>query len=102
MIFGRYKMIKKLLRIHAKSLSDSEFFGGVLARRASTPQKNMPPALASAALQGFRIAGVPIFCQILATRAARGVRVECLRVLMEWFEWMWRIALSSAAAETSP
>jgi len=23
----------------------------------------------------------------------RGVEVGCLRVLMEWVEWMWRVAL---------
>ena len=30
----------------------------------------------------------------------RGVGVGCLRVLIEWFEWiMWRVVLSLAAAE---
>ena len=32
----------------------------------------------------------------------RRVGVGCVRVLMEWVEWMRRVALSSAAAETRP
>jgi len=32
----------------------------------------------------------------------RGVGVGCLRVLTEWFVWMWRVALSLKATEARP
>ena len=32
----------------------------------------------------------------------RGVGFGCLRVLMEWFEWMWMVALSFACTEARP
>jgi len=32
----------------------------------------------------------------------RGVRVGRLRVVMEWVEWMWRVALSLACTEARP
>jgi len=33
---------------------------------------------------------------------ARGVGIGCLQVLMEWVEWMWRVALSLLTVGTSP
>jgi len=32
----------------------------------------------------------------------RRVGVGCVRVLMDWVEWMWRVALSLATVGTSP
>jgi len=32
----------------------------------------------------------------------RGVGVGCLRVLMEWVEWLWRVALFLANTEARP
>ena len=32
----------------------------------------------------------------------RGVGIGCLQVLMEWVEWMWRVALSLPTVGTSP
>jgi len=32
----------------------------------------------------------------------RGVVVGVLRVLMKWFEWMWRVALSLECTEVRP
>jgi len=32
----------------------------------------------------------------------RGVRVGCLWVLIEWFEWMWSVTPSLACSEARP
>jgi len=67
-IFGRYKMIKKPLRIHAKSLSDA------LAPSKKNCLRRWPPA----ALRGFRIPAVPIVCQIFARKAERMIGISLL------------------------
>jgi len=40
--------------------------------------------------------------QALLYTLPRGVGVGCVRVLMEWVVWMWRIALSIANTEAMP
>jgi len=60
-IFGRYKMIKNSLRIHAKSLSDT------LA--PSKTKIAYDPGLRRLCEASAFIAGVPIVCQIFATNA---------------------------------
>jgi len=76
-IFGRYKMIKKPLRMHAKSLSD-----------ALAPSKKI-----NACGTGLRrlceasafISGVPIVCQIFARKAHRRT------------SWVWIISWKAAS-----
>jgi len=62
-IFGKYKMIKKPLRIHAKSLSD--------ALAPSKTKIAYGAGLRQLCEASAFIAGVPIVCQIFARKAAR-------------------------------